>query len=244
MKKKEAYDPNHYLPTYTKEASVYDEIRYGKGYGRLQMKGIYHALDYFLQVKPDTKVLDVATGTGVASLYVAKKGGSITALDLTEAMLNEAKKKAVIENIKNVEFKVGSAFNLPFEDESFDIVTSIKFMHLFPFKQQQAAIREMLRVLKPGGCLVIEFKNILYGVFLRIILKYVLRREEGHCFIPFLTKSLFADGKITNIIGYYVPSQRRLPQSPVIDNFLQNCGHWWPFKWFYDKLYIRCVKMK
>lgn len=244
MKEKKELDPNHYLPTYTKEASVYDAVRYVKGYGRLQMKGIYHALDYFLQIQSNTKVLDVATGTGVASLYLAKKGGKITALDLTEAMLNEAKKKAVSENITNIEFKVGSAFDLPFKDESFDIVTSIKFMHLIPYKMQQAAIREMFRVLKPGGCLVIEFKNILYGVFLRLFLKYILRRQEGHCFIPFLTKNLFDEGKITNVIGYYVPSQQRLPQSPILNKLLENGGHWSPFKWFYDKLYFKCVKSK
>lgn len=244
MKEKETFDPNHYLPTYTREAPEYDKKRYVEGYGRLQREGIYHALDYLLRVQPDTKVLDVATGTGVASLYIAKKGGNIVALDLTEAMLNEAKKKAVTENINNIEFKVGSAFNLPFKDENFDIVTSIKFMHLIPYKMQQAAIKEMFRVLKPGGYLVIEFKNILYGVFLRIVLKYLLRRQEGYCFMPFLTKNFFNEGRITDIIGYYIPSQRRLPQYPIINKLLENCGHWPPFKWFYDKLYIKCVKTR
>ena len=232
-----------YQSVYTRESVNYDRERYECDYGNLQLRGIYHALDSFVHIGKDTRVLDVATGTGVVSLYLAQKGGRIEALDITEAMIEQARKKAESLRLDNISFRIGSALELPFENASFDVVTSNKFFHLIPQEMQKKVIGEMLRVLKPGGYLVVEFKNILYGGLLRIALKYLLRRQEGHCLLPIFPSRLFSGGKIVGMIGYYVPSQRRLPDWDALHRLIELGGHIQPFKLFYDKIYIKCEKI-
>ncbi|MGB5211550.1 MAG: methyltransferase domain-containing protein [Gammaproteobacteria bacterium] len=96
-------------------------------------------------------VLDVGCGTGVFAREVTRRvgaNGSVTGIDLSESMLGVAREMAA-----GVDFHQGSATNLPFEDASFDAVVS-SFMLMFVPDPAQA-IREMQRVLRPGGRLVV-----------------------------------------------------------------------------------------
>lgn len=95
-------------------------------------------------------VLDVACGTGDMAVSLAERGCTVTGVDLSEEMLAIAKVKS--ERLK-VKVEIADAENLPFEDESFDGVTCAfgvrNFVHL------EQGLSEMLRVLKPGGRMVI-----------------------------------------------------------------------------------------
>lgn len=95
-------------------------------------------------------VLDVACGTGDMAVSLAERGCTVTGVDLSEEMLAIAKVKG--ERLK-VKVEIADAENLPFEDESFDGVTCAfgvrNFVHL------EQGLSEMLRVLKPGGRMVI-----------------------------------------------------------------------------------------
>lgn len=103
-------------------------------------------------------ILDVATGTGDVVLGILKIRGDvhITGVDPSEGMLQVAREKLERKatlHASTVEMKTGDARSLPFSDNTFDVVTiSWGIRNVNPF---QEGLREMLRVLKPGGSLVV-----------------------------------------------------------------------------------------
>jgi SAM-dependent methyltransferase len=98
-------------------------------------------------IKPGQRVLDVACGTGVLAREAAarvKPAGSVTGLDPNPGMLAVAAKLA-----PEIEWSQGTAESLPYADRSFDAVVS-QFGLMF-FTDRRKALREMLRVVRPGG---------------------------------------------------------------------------------------------
>lgn len=97
------------------------------------------------------KLLEVPVGTGVLTMPVYKDLGKaeITCLDYSPDMMRSARQKADLLGLSNVNFVQGDVGNLPFADETFDIVLSMNGFHAFPDKE--AAYRETYRVLKKGG---------------------------------------------------------------------------------------------
>ncbi|MEA2408348.1 MAG: hypothetical protein QOE69_2467 [Thermoleophilaceae bacterium] len=94
------------------------------------------------------KVLDVAAGTGNASLVAAQRGAQVTASDLTPELLDAGRERAQGEGLE-LEWAEADAENLPFEDESFDVVMSSIGAMFAPHHQEVAD--ELVRVCKPGG---------------------------------------------------------------------------------------------
>lgn len=104
-----------------------------------------------VEVKPGQKVLDVACGTGIFAREVVKKTGkavNITGVDINEGMLAVAQRKEPA-----VEWTNAPAEQLPFDDNSYDITASL-FALMF-FEDRVAAVKEMYRVLKPGGTMAV-----------------------------------------------------------------------------------------
>lgn len=101
------------------------------------------------------KVLDIACGTGDFSIAIAKKtDASVTGLDLSEGMLKVMDEKVRKEGLQDrISTLKGDCENLPFEDCSFDCVT-IGF-GIRNFEHRETALREILRVLRPDGKLII-----------------------------------------------------------------------------------------
>ncbi len=97
------------------------------------------------------KLLEVPVGTGILTMpvYRTLPEADITCLDYSPDMMGQAQEKAESLNLKNVSFRQGDVGALPYEDGVFDIVLSLNGFHAFPDKE--AAYREVLRVLKPGG---------------------------------------------------------------------------------------------
>lgn len=99
-------------------------------------------------VGPEDRVLDVACGTGNATIPAAATGARTVGLDLTPELLDGARRRAQSAGV-DVEWVEGDAEALPFEDGSFDIVLS-SFGCMFAPRHDLAAA-ELVRVLKPGG---------------------------------------------------------------------------------------------
>ena len=101
-------------------------------------------------ISPNDKVLDVACGTGNTAITARRIGGAnVTGVDFTPELLSQAKTEASLAEADDIEWKEGDAEDLPFGGESFDVVVS-SFGHMFA-QNPEAAIKEMLRVLKRGG---------------------------------------------------------------------------------------------
>ena len=101
-----------------------------------------------LDVHSTERVLDVATGSGNAALAAARRGCEVVGVDYVPALLDRARRRADAEGLE-VEFVEGDAEALPFDDGSFDVVSSV-FGAMFAPDQQQTA-NELARVARPGG---------------------------------------------------------------------------------------------
>lgn len=100
------------------------------------------------QIGQDTSVLDVASGTGESACYLAEElGASVVGIDVSDFMIERAKKKAEQRNLE-IEFEKADAHQLPFGDETFDRVISECTTCIL---DKEKAIREMVRVVKPNG---------------------------------------------------------------------------------------------
>lgn len=127
-----------------------------------------------LAPRPGERVLDVAAGTGKSSAAIAKSGAEVIALDFSPGMIEVGRKKH-----PDLEFVEGDATKLPFAAGEFDAVT-ISF-GLRNVSKPQKALKEMFRVLRPGGRIVVcEFSTppralfrAGYGVYLRWVMPAV-----------------------------------------------------------------------
>ncbi|MFV0507166.1 MAG: bifunctional demethylmenaquinone methyltransferase/2-methoxy-6-polyprenyl-1,4-benzoquinol methylase UbiE [Bacteroidales bacterium] len=122
---------------------------------------IYWRKQALKKVKPfdDMRVLDIATGTGDLAIMLAEKGAKVNGIDLSTSMMEKGRAKAVKLGLDDsITFENGDASKLTFASDEFDAVT-VAF-GVRNFEKLQQALREMLRVLKPQGRLVIlEFSK-------------------------------------------------------------------------------------
>ncbi|MCH8330704.1 MAG: class I SAM-dependent methyltransferase [Bacteroidetes bacterium] len=127
-------------------------------------------------------VLDIAAGTGEPGLTIASmlEDGKVIVTDLSDGMIRIASEKATARGLTNLETKLADACELPFDDNTFDVI-SCRFGFMF-FPDMLLAAQEMARVLKPGGkvattvwgnpeqnfwitCMVQNIKKYIAGIF-------------------------------------------------------------------------------
>lgn len=101
------------------------------------------------KLQAEESVLDVACGYSNTAITARMKGANVTGIDITPKHIALAKEEEKIAGISGIDWKEGDAEDLPFEDESFDVVLST-FGHIFAPNQELAG-KEMRRVLKRGG---------------------------------------------------------------------------------------------
>lgn len=121
--------------------------------------------------KPGERVLDLAAGTGTSSVALAQSGATVVACDFSLGMLREGLRR---NGSSGVTFVAGDGLKLPFADEAFDAVTiSFGLRNLY---DTDAGLRELARVTKPGGRLVVcEFSRPAWAPFRRLYVDYLMR---------------------------------------------------------------------
>jgi SAM-dependent methyltransferase len=101
-----------------------------------------------LGIEPGTQVLDVACGSGQLAFLAARAGAEVTGCDIASNLIEQARARAVRQGVA-LRFDEGDAEGLPYEDASFDLVTSLIGAMFAPHPERVAA--ELTRVCRPGG---------------------------------------------------------------------------------------------
>jgi ubiquinone/menaquinone biosynthesis C-methylase UbiE len=114
-------------------------------------RGIADAIDHCvlrLNPRPGERILDLSTGTGWTSRVVARRGATVTGVDIAADLLESARVRAVAEGLP-IDYELGDAESLPFEDGAFDAVVST-FGVMFA-SRPEAAAAELARVCRKGA---------------------------------------------------------------------------------------------
>ncbi len=124
------------------------------------------------RIRAGDRVLDAGCGTGVVAVTSALRGAAVTGLDLTPELLVVARDNARIARV-DVEWREGDVEQLPFDANAFDVVVS-QFGHMFA-PRPDVAVREMLRVLKPGGTIAFSTwpPELFMGRMFMLMSKYL-----------------------------------------------------------------------
>ncbi len=123
-------------------------------------------------VPAGAKVLDCGAGTGELSLAASDNADSVLCTDMSKNMLKQAQRKARALGADNIEFAARNIFDLQDPNDTYDVVIAGNVLHLLT--NPQGAVKEMYRVLKPGGKLLLPtFTNknsarLLIGIYKKL----------------------------------------------------------------------------
>ncbi|MFJ5635654.1 demethylmenaquinone methyltransferase [Streptomyces goshikiensis] len=181
------------------------------GQARLWRKEVAKAVG----ARPGHTVLDLAAGTATSSLPFAATGAYVVPCDFSLGMLREGKKRHAW-----LPLTAGDATRLPFKDDVFDTVT-ISF-GLRNVQDTDAALRELYRVTKPGGQVVIcEFSQPTWAPFRTVYTEYLMRA------LPPVARAVSSN---PDAYVYLAESIRAWPDQPALSRLLQKAG-WSKVAW-------------
>jgi SAM-dependent methyltransferase len=140
------------------EESIRDEFTHQTdSFARSAVMTMAETLDAVVEVvpaDPEARWLETACGPAAVGRAVAARVGSVHGVDLTPAMVEKAGAEAAAHGVENIEFSLGDATALEFEDASFDGALNRFSLHHIPVPQR--VLEEMARVVRPGGLIVVS----------------------------------------------------------------------------------------
>ncbi|MBU4225649.1 MAG: methyltransferase domain-containing protein [Chloroflexi bacterium] len=150
----------------------------------------------FTNASKGSTILDVATGTGQQALAFAKRGYDVIAIDLTESMLEVARK-----NNKDglVKFEAADATHLRFAENSFDVSCVSFALHDMPLTIRERVLKEMVRVTKTDGAIVIVDYALPHNKIGRALVYRLVSLYEGEYYKKFIASDLEALFRKTGI---------------------------------------------
>jgi demethylmenaquinone methyltransferase/2-methoxy-6-polyprenyl-1,4-benzoquinol methylase len=143
----------------------------------------------FTNARSGSRILDVGTGTGKQAFAFAKKGHEVVGIDLSEDMLSVARRKNTYENVK---FQIADAAQLPFEDNRFDVSCASFALHDMFATIREKALKEMVRVTKPNGMVVIIDYALPENKIGRFLIYHFIQLYEGKYYREFIKSELEA----------------------------------------------------
>ena len=151
----------------------------------------------FVEIEPGMKVLDLGCGSGYLTFPMARNNpkATIIGLDIVTKTLGNNMAEAKKDSLSNLEFIAYDGVTFPFEDESFDLVVTRYALHHFP--NIENSMKEMARVLKPGGKLFISDPRPNECDVTKFVDDYMQLKKDGH--VKFYTKDEWIS--ICNICG-------------------------------------------
>ncbi len=152
----------------------------------IAVSSLYKLRDYVVELSEARKgalILDVATGTGKQAFAFAKKGYKVRGIDISESMLRVATKN---NKYANAVFEVADAVNLPFEDNAFDVICISFAIHDMPKTIQKRVLKEIARVVKPDGSIVIVDYALPRNWVLRSLIYLFVSSFEGPYYVNFI----------------------------------------------------------
>lgn len=181
------------------------------GQTRLWRRAVLRAVD----PRPGQRVLDLAAGTGTSSQPFLLAGAQVVPCDFSLGMLRVGKRRQPL-----LQFTAGDATRLPFADGVFDAVT-ISF-GLRNVHDPDQALREMLRVTKPGGRLVVcEFSQPVWPPFRTVYSEYLMRA------LPAIARKVSSN---SDAYVYLAESIRAWPDQAELARRIQQAG-WHRVAW-------------
>jgi len=143
----------------------------------------------FTDAREGSNILDVAAGTGRQTFAFAKRGFFVEGIDLSEDMLTVANKK---NKYKNVKFVIGDATNLPYEDQYFDISCISFALHDMPFSIREKVLKEMVRVTKRKGMVVLVDYALPVNKIGKYLIYYTVKSYESKYYPEFVKSDIRA----------------------------------------------------
>lgn len=151
--------------------------------------------DFLPFIEEESRVLDVGCGSGRTFDLLKGKNVQLTGIDISEGMVHFCRKRFKDHELKP-RFVKANVTDLPFEDNSFDVVIGIAMLHHLPsFSLRKKGLEEMQRVVKPGGNILITNWNLWQLKYARRVIQFGLKHllsdnqyDFGDVMIPWVTK--------------------------------------------------------
>jgi len=180
----------------TEEKEYYSLIR--RAFGALApfydfivipLAGLREKVVSFTGAPDGARILDVATGTGEQAFAFARQDHEVIGIDLSEAMLNIAHQKNKYSNVK---FEIADATTLRFPSNSFDVVCVSFALHDMPLFIREKVLKEMVRVTKPKGTIVIVDYDLPRNPMAGALIYRLVTLYEGKYYEQFMAFDLEA----------------------------------------------------